>query len=193
MKSRVELTAGQSRDSGRRGSRRATGRGSPTRFEYLRELMRRDHFELRVGAVLRPLVGAPAAEVRHVAEAVALVRCLRPRPSIAGSISVPPRFAETGDPHARMDTIAGSLEKPLEGPSSRSRRPSRRRRCPGGLATDNREETDRYWNAIVGNGGKESECGWCKDRWGLSWQITPRTLTEAMAAGGDEASVPSKP
>ena len=46
---------------------------------------------------------------------------------------------------------------------------------------------DRYWDAIVGNGGQESDCGWCKDRWGLSWQITPRTLTEAMRAGGDEA------
>jgi predicted 3-demethylubiquinone-9 3-methyltransferase (glyoxalase superfamily) len=55
------------------------------------------------------------------------------------------------------------------------------------IATDNQEETDRYWNAIVGNGGQESECGWCKDRWGLSWQITPRTLTDALAAGGDEA------
>ena len=55
------------------------------------------------------------------------------------------------------------------------------------IATDDQEETDRYWNAIVGNGGKESECGWCKDRWGLSWQITPRVLTEALAAGGDEA------
>ncbi|WP_291980501.1 VOC family protein [Luteitalea sp.] len=55
------------------------------------------------------------------------------------------------------------------------------------IATDDQEETDRYWNAIVGNGGQESACGWCKDRWGLSWQITPRTLTEAMAAGGDEA------
>jgi predicted 3-demethylubiquinone-9 3-methyltransferase (glyoxalase superfamily) len=55
------------------------------------------------------------------------------------------------------------------------------------IATDSQEETDRYWSAIVGNGGKESACGWCKDRWGLSWQITPRTLTEAMAAGGDEA------
>jgi predicted 3-demethylubiquinone-9 3-methyltransferase (glyoxalase superfamily) len=55
------------------------------------------------------------------------------------------------------------------------------------IATDNQEETDRYWNAIVGNGGKESDCGWCKDKWGISWQITPRTLTEAMAAGGDEA------
>ena len=55
------------------------------------------------------------------------------------------------------------------------------------IATDDQEETDRYWNAIVGNGGKESECGWCKDKWGVSWQITPRTLTEAMAAGGDEA------
>ncbi|MES2792864.1 MAG: VOC family protein [Planctomycetota bacterium] len=55
------------------------------------------------------------------------------------------------------------------------------------IATDNQEETDRYWNAIVGNGGQESMCGWCKDRWGLSWQITPRALTDAMAAGGDEA------
>jgi predicted 3-demethylubiquinone-9 3-methyltransferase (glyoxalase superfamily) len=55
------------------------------------------------------------------------------------------------------------------------------------IATDDQEETDRYWNAIVGNGGKVSDCGWCKDRWGLSWQITPRTLTEAMAAGGAEA------
>jgi len=55
------------------------------------------------------------------------------------------------------------------------------------VATDDQEETDRYWNAIVDNGGQESACGWCKDRWGLSWQITPRTLTEALAAGGAEA------
>lgn len=55
------------------------------------------------------------------------------------------------------------------------------------VATDDQEETDRYWNAIVGNGGQESACGWCKDKWGISWQITPRVLTEAMAAGGDEA------
>jgi predicted 3-demethylubiquinone-9 3-methyltransferase (glyoxalase superfamily) len=55
------------------------------------------------------------------------------------------------------------------------------------IATKDQEETDRYWNAIVGNGGKESMCGWCKDKWGVSWQITPRTLIEAMAAGGDEA------
>ena len=55
------------------------------------------------------------------------------------------------------------------------------------IATDNQEETDRYWNAIVSNGGQESQCGWCKDRWGVSWQITPRTLTEAMAKGGAEA------
>ena len=55
------------------------------------------------------------------------------------------------------------------------------------IATDNQEETDRYWNAIVGNGGRESDCGWCKDRWGVSWQITPRTLTDALAAGGAEA------
>jgi predicted 3-demethylubiquinone-9 3-methyltransferase (glyoxalase superfamily) len=55
------------------------------------------------------------------------------------------------------------------------------------IATEDQAETDRYWNAIVGNGGRESACGWCKDKWGLSWQITPRTLTEAMAAGGGEA------
>jgi predicted 3-demethylubiquinone-9 3-methyltransferase (glyoxalase superfamily) len=47
--------------------------------------------------------------------------------------------------------------------------------------TEDQEETDRYWNAIVGNGGAESECGWCRDRWGFSWQITPRVLLEAMA------------
>ena len=55
------------------------------------------------------------------------------------------------------------------------------------IATEDQEETDRYWSAIVGNGGQESECGWCKDRWGLSWQITPRVLTEAIALGGEEA------
>ncbi len=55
------------------------------------------------------------------------------------------------------------------------------------IATDDQRETDAYWNAIVGNGGRESMCGWCTDRWGVSWQITPRTLTEAIAAGGDEA------
>ena len=55
------------------------------------------------------------------------------------------------------------------------------------IATDNQDETDRYWNAIVGNGGKESACGWCKDKWGLNWQITPRVLTDAMAQGGDVA------
>ena len=55
------------------------------------------------------------------------------------------------------------------------------------IATDSQEETDRYWNAIVGTGGQESECGWCKDRWGVSWQITPRTLIEALSAGGVEA------
>lgn len=55
------------------------------------------------------------------------------------------------------------------------------------ISTENQEETDRYWNSIVGNGGQESECGWCKDKWGISWQITPRTLMEALAAGGGEA------
>ncbi|MFL0586873.1 MULTISPECIES: VOC family protein [Sphingomonas] len=49
------------------------------------------------------------------------------------------------------------------------------------VMTETQEETDRYWDAIVGSGGQESDCGWCKDRWGFSWQITPRALMEAMA------------
>ena len=55
------------------------------------------------------------------------------------------------------------------------------------IATDDQAETDRYWNAIVGNDGAESACGWCKDKWGINWQITPRVLTDAMAKGGDVA------
>jgi 2-polyprenyl-6-hydroxyphenyl methylase/3-demethylubiquinone-9 3-methyltransferase len=55
------------------------------------------------------------------------------------------------------------------------------------VATDDQAETDRLWNAIVGNGGQESECGWCKDKWGVSWQITPRVLTEAFT-GSDRAA-----
>ncbi len=49
------------------------------------------------------------------------------------------------------------------------------------VATEDQAETDRYWNAIVGSGGQESQCGWCKDRWGLSWQISPVALLEAVA------------
>ena len=55
------------------------------------------------------------------------------------------------------------------------------------IATNDQAETDRYWNAIVKNGGAESQCGWCRDKWGVSWQITPRVLTDALAAGGDAA------
>jgi predicted 3-demethylubiquinone-9 3-methyltransferase (glyoxalase superfamily) len=50
------------------------------------------------------------------------------------------------------------------------------------VATEDQEETDRYWNAIVGNGGQESECGWCKDKWGISWQITPIALIKAYTS-----------
>jgi predicted 3-demethylubiquinone-9 3-methyltransferase (glyoxalase superfamily) len=56
------------------------------------------------------------------------------------------------------------------------------------VMTEDQDETDRYWNAITAGGGAESACGWCKDRWGVNWQITPRTLTEALAAGGNEAT-----
>jgi predicted 3-demethylubiquinone-9 3-methyltransferase (glyoxalase superfamily) len=55
------------------------------------------------------------------------------------------------------------------------------------VLTDNQQETDRYWNAVVGNGGEESACGWCKDRWGFAWQITPRRLLELVNAPDREA------
>ncbi len=53
------------------------------------------------------------------------------------------------------------------------------------ISTEDQAETDWYWNALVGNGGEVSNCGWCKDKWGISWQITPRILMEALAMGGD--------
>ena len=53
------------------------------------------------------------------------------------------------------------------------------------IATDDQSETDRLWNAIVSNGGQENACGWCKDRWGISWQITPRMLMDAVSSGGE--------
>jgi len=56
------------------------------------------------------------------------------------------------------------------------------------VLTENQAETDLYWNAIVGNGGQESACGWCKDKWGVNWQITPRILTDALREGGGKAS-----
>lgn len=55
------------------------------------------------------------------------------------------------------------------------------------VATDDQAETDRYWNAILGNGGEASACGWCRDKWGIAWQITPRALTDALA-GSDRAA-----
>lgn len=55
------------------------------------------------------------------------------------------------------------------------------------ISTEDQAETDKYWNAIVDNGGEESQCGWCRDKWGISWQITPRVLTDAMMRGGDKA------
>jgi predicted 3-demethylubiquinone-9 3-methyltransferase (glyoxalase superfamily) len=56
------------------------------------------------------------------------------------------------------------------------------------VATEDQAETDRYWNAIVGNGGQESECGWCKDKWGVSWQITPIVLTKAYTSSDAAAA-----
>ena len=56
------------------------------------------------------------------------------------------------------------------------------------IATDDQAETDRLWNAIIGNGGKENACGWCQDKWGLSWQITPRVLTAAYTSADRAAA-----
>ena len=56
------------------------------------------------------------------------------------------------------------------------------------VLTDSQEETDRYWNAITANGGEESMCGWCKDRWGFSWQITPRALLDATTSSDKAAA-----
>jgi len=56
------------------------------------------------------------------------------------------------------------------------------------VATDDQAETDRYWNAITGNGGEESMCGWCRDRFGLWWQVTPRRLIQLVTQGGDTAA-----
>jgi predicted 3-demethylubiquinone-9 3-methyltransferase (glyoxalase superfamily) len=56
------------------------------------------------------------------------------------------------------------------------------------VLTEDQDETDRYWNAIVGNGGEESACGWCKDKWGFSWQITPRTLLQATSSADKAAA-----
>ena len=56
------------------------------------------------------------------------------------------------------------------------------------VVTETQDETDRYWNAITGNGGEESACGWCKDRWGFSWQITPRILLEATTSTDEAAA-----
>ena len=55
------------------------------------------------------------------------------------------------------------------------------------ILTEDQAETDRYWHAIIGHGGQASECGWCKDKWGVSWQITPRVLMTALAQGGEAA------
>ena len=56
------------------------------------------------------------------------------------------------------------------------------------IITEDQAETDRYWNAIVNNGGQESQCGWCKDKWGLSWQISPRVLLEAVTSSDKAAA-----
>ena len=92
-------------------------------------------------------------------------------------------FGKAGDVLTVQFTVAGVACLCLNGGPAFPQRES----FSFQIATDDQAETDRYWDAIIGNGGQASACGWCKDRWGLSWQITPRTLTDALVAGGDEA------
>ncbi len=84
-----------------------------------------------------------------------------------GEITV--RFTLLGQPFFGLN--GGPMFKPNEAVSFQ-------------VVTEDQAETDRYWNALVGNGGQESDCGWCKDRWGFSWQITPRILMDSLAEGG---------
>src|SRR5215468_3622195 len=89
------------------------------------------------------------------------------------------RFGSSKRAVPRTVNSTVSTSPSLVSVSTAARRSGTARPFPFQIATENQEETDRYWNAIVRNGGVESQCGWCKDRLGLSWQITPRALTDA--------------
>lgn len=91
-------------------------------------------------------------------------------PSTPAGEEITVSFTLCGQPFVALN--GGSQFKPTEAVSFQ-------------ILTDDQEETDRLWNAIVGNGGQESMCGWCKDKWGYSWQITPRRLMELNAEGGE--------
>lgn len=119
---------------------------------------------------------------------------VRPRRAGGGAFLCPDLSRQRGGPrHARARRLSvGQGRRCPDGGVHRRRhslsRPERRPRHPHNhafsfqIATDDRAETDRLWNAIVGNGGAENVCGWCQDKWGLSWQITPRVLTEALVS-----------
>ena len=115
-------------------------------------------------------------------------------PEPGGAGAAPRRFSCGGTPEAQPSRprCGALLRSDLPGQQSDVGPP-----CPGSefkhseafsfqVTRDTQEETDRYWNAIVDNGGMKSACCWCKDRWGFSWQITPRALTDALA-GADRA------
>jgi predicted 3-demethylubiquinone-9 3-methyltransferase (glyoxalase superfamily) len=107
----------------------------------------------------------PNSEVGRVTRAPA------DNPSVAEGAVLVVEFTLDGQPYAGLN--GGPMFKPNESVSFQ-------------ILTEDQAETDRLWDAIVGNGGQESMCGWCKDRWGFSWQITPRRLSE-LTAGGDPA------
>ena len=103
-------------------------------------------------------------------------RAWRPRPTIPGGKEgdeLTVEFTVLGRPFVGLN--GGPNFKPNEAVSFM-------------VLTENQEETDRYWNAITQNGGEESACGWCKDRWGFSWQITPRALLELTSEAGRSAA-----
>ena len=102
----------------------------------------------------------------------------------ADEASVDTPGPKTGDPITVFMTIMGVPTMLLNGGDNFAQSEA----FSFQVMTETQEETDRYWNAIVGNGGQESQCGWCKDRWGVSWQITPRLLTEAITSDDRNAA-----
>jgi len=119
-------------------------------------------------------------ENRDAAEAARFYAETFPNSSVGGAMSAPADYpsGSTGDELTVEFTVLGLPCMGLNGgPAGWKPNES----FSFSIETEDQEETDRYWNAIVGNGGQESQCGWCKDKWGYSWQITPRALNEGMS------------
>jgi 2-polyprenyl-6-hydroxyphenyl methylase/3-demethylubiquinone-9 3-methyltransferase len=118
-------------------------------------------------------------ENRDAAEAARFYADTFPNSSVGGAMSAPGDYpsGSEGDELTVDFTVLGIPCMGLNGgPAGWKHNES----FSFSIETEDQEETDRYWNAIVGNGGEESQCGWCRDRWGISWQITPRALNQGM-------------